>query len=308
MRNHPVQFAVLLGVVLLVACTPASLATVIEEIMSPSDSKPLVIAHRGARSLAPENTLAAARKAHEIGADLWELDVAVTADRELVIMHDDTLERTCNVAQVFPDRAPWQVWDFTLEEIQALDCGSWFNASDPFGQIAAGNVSEADQQAYVGEQAPTLRAALELTRDNDWRVNIELKAQPNAELDAVIIDRVLALIEELGMGDGEQIVISSFNHDYLRAIRAQNAAIPLQAITSQLIPDLPEYLAELGVQGCNPRWNVWSYARLGELQTQGVSFNVWTVNDELTMRALINTGVNGIITDYPQTLLALLNE
>ena len=66
MRNHPVQFAVLLGVVLLVACAPASPATVIEEIMSPSDSKPLVIAHRGARSLAPENTLAAARKAHEM--------------------------------------------------------------------------------------------------------------------------------------------------------------------------------------------------------------------------------------------------
>lgn len=273
-----------------------------------SETRPLVIAHRGARSLAPENTLAAARKAYEVGADLWELDVAVTADRELVLMHDDTLNRTCNAGEVFPDRAPWQVWDFTLEEIQSLDCGSWFNASDPFGQIGAGNVSEADQQAYVGEPAPTLRAALAFTRDNNWRVNVELKAQANPELDAFIVAQTVALIEELGMDDGVQVVISSFNHDYLQAVRAQNASIPTQAITSQLIRDLPDYLAALGAEACNPRLNTWSYERMRELQAEGVRFNVWTVNDELAMRALINTGVHGIITDYPQTLLALLDE
>ncbi len=271
-------------------------------------TKPLVIAHRGARSLAPENTLAAARKALEAGADMWELDVAVTADGELVLMHDDTLERTCNARDVFPDRAPWQIWDFTLAELQTLDCGSWFNASDPFDQIRAGNVSQEDQRAYVGEIAPTLRAALEFTRENDWRVNVELKAQPNVTLDSMIIEKAVALIEELGMDDNGQVVISSFNHDYLRAIRDRNPNIPLQAITSQLIRDLPEYLTEIGAQACNPRWNTWSYARLAELQDQGVRFNVWTVNDELTMRALIATGVHGIITDFPQTLLTLLDE
>ncbi|GAB4456185.1 MAG: glycerophosphodiester phosphodiesterase family protein [Anaerolineae bacterium] len=273
-----------------------------------SETRPLVIAHRGARSLAPENTLAAARKAYEVGADLWELDVAVTADRELVLMHDDTLNRTCNAEAVFPNRAPWQVWDFTLEEIQSLDCGSWFNASDPFGQIAAGNVSEADQQTYVGEPAPTLREALAFTRDSNWRVNVELKAQPNPELDAFIVEQTVALIEELGMDDGVQVVISSFNHDYLQAVRAQNANIPTQAITSQLIRDLPGYLDALGAEACNPKLNTWSYERMRELQAEGVRFNVWTVNDELAMRALINTGVHGIITDYPQTLLALLDE
>jgi glycerophosphoryl diester phosphodiesterase len=272
------------------------------------DEKPLVIAHRGARSLAPENTLAAARKALEVGADMWELDVAVTADGELVLMHDDTLDRTCNAKDAFPGRAPWQVWDFTLAEIQTLDCGSWFNASDPFDQIQAGNVSQDAQRSYTGEPAPTLRAALEFTRENDWRVNVELKAQPSAILDSMIIEKAVDLIEELGMDDNGQVVISSFNHDYLRVIRDRNANIPLQAITSQLIRDLPEYLAGLGAQACNPRWNTWSYARLGELQEQGVRFNVWTVNDELTLRALINTGVHGIITDFPQTLIALLGE
>lgn len=308
MKNRVFVLAPVLALVLLAGCTWFWLGEEAEETLPMTDTRPLVIAHRGARSLAPENTLAAARKAYEVRADLWELDVAVTADGELVLMHDDTLERTCNVQAVFPDRAPWNVWDFTLEEIQALDCGSWFNARDPFDQISEGAVSPEDQASYVGEQAPTLRAALEYTRENAWRVNVELKTQPTPELGAVIVEKTVALVEELGMDDGEQLFISSFEHDYLRAIRASNPGIPVQALTSELIRDLPAYLAEMGAQACNPRVNVWRYDRMAAMQAEGVRFNVWTVNDELTMRALINTGVNGIITDFPQTLLALLEE
>jgi len=271
-------------------------------------SPPLVIAHRGASSLAPENTLAAARKALEIGADLWELDVSVTADGELVLMHDNTLERTCNVEEVFPDREPWQVWDFALAEIQMLDCGSWFNKKDPFKQIKAGNVSEADQRSYVGELAPTLRQALQFTLDNNWRVNVELKKQPTEELDRITVEKTVALIEELSMDDGQQVVISSFRHDYLKAVKGLNPRIPTQAITSKTIRDLPAYLAELGTDTCNPKFTAWNYKRLGEMRAQGIAFNVWTVDDELTMKALINTGVNGVVTNYPQTLICLLRQ
>ncbi len=305
MKHRVLPIAIVFALVLITACTQSKPGDQTEEAASMPDTKPLVIAHRGARSLAPENTLAAARKAFEVGADMWELDVAVTADKELVLMHDDTLERTCNAAEMFPERSPWQVWDFTLEEIQSLDCGSWYNASDPFDQIQAGNVSSESQQSYVGEQAPSLRAALEFTRDSNWRVNVELKAQPTTELDMVIVDQTLALLEDLGMDQG-QVVISSFNHDYIRRIRERNVNIPLQAITRELIRDLPSYLSDLGAEACNARANLWSYERVRELQEQGVKFNIWTVNDELTMRAFINTGVHGIITDYPQTLLTLL--
>lgn len=269
---------------------------------------PLVIAHRGARSLAPENTLAAARKAVEAGADMWEMDVAVTADGELIVVHDDTLERTCNVAEVYPDRRPWQVWDFTLAEIQALDCGSWFGQRDPFGQIKAGNVSAEDVASYAGERAPTLRQALEFTRDNDWRINVELKDQPTGELGRILVEKTVALVQELGMDAGDRVAISSFNHDYLRSVRALNPRIPIQALTSRQIDNLAEYLADLGTKACNPQSGAWSPGELQKLGQGGIQMNVWTVNDEGEMKQLVAANVHGIITDFPQVLVRLLKQ
>jgi len=291
---------------LLAGCTSATPAPtgLPGEVHTP----PLIIAHRGARSLAPENTLAAAHKALELGADMWELDVAVTADGELVVVHDDTLDRTCNVQQLFPGRVPWRVWEFTLAEIQTLDCGSWFGETDPFGQIQAGNVSAAEVESFRGEPAPTLRQALEFTRANNWRVNVELKDQPTEALGQTLVDKSVRLIEELGMAQGAQVVISSFNHDYLRAVRALNPDLPIQALTSQKIDDLPGYLAQLGTNTCNPKAGVWNPRDLAELGQSGIQFNVWTVNDEAVMKQLIEANVHGIFTDFPQTLKRLLEQ
>ena len=269
---------------------------------------PLNIAHRGARSLAPENTLAAAQKALALGADLWELDVAVTSDSELVVVHDDTLERTCNVAQMYPARVPWRVWDFTLAEIQTLDCGSWYNETDPFEQIAAGNVSKEEQDSYVGEPMPTLRQALEFTRDNDWRVNVELKDQPNEALGQILVQETVEMIQELEMDRDAQVLISSFNHSYLTVAHGLNPNIPIQALTNTKIDNLSEYLAQLGTDACNPKNGVWSLQELSELGQSGIRFSVYTVNDEQVMRQLIEAHVAGIFTDFPQTLKLVLDE
>lgn len=238
---------------------------------------------------------------------MWELDVAVTSDGELVVIHDDTLERTCNAAEVFPERRPWNVWELTMTEIESLDCGSWFGARDPFGQIKAGKVSPEDVASYAGERAPTLRQALEFTLDNDWRVNVELKEQPTDELGRILVEKTVALIQELGMSRGDRVAVSSFNHEYLKQLRSLDPRVPIQALTSQKIRDLPAYLHQLGTNACNPKAGVWSRQELGELGQSGVEFNVWTVNDESEMQQLIEANVHGIITDYPQTLLLLLS-
>lgn len=276
------------------------------ETATPMCAKTLNIAHRGARSLAPENTLAAARKGLALGADLWEFDVATSADGELFIVHDDTLERTSNVKELFPDRRPWANSQFTLAEIRSLDFGSWFVVGDPFKQIAAGNVSPAEQASYRGEKAPTLREALLFTRDNGWRCNIEIKDQTGTPGDATISEKVVALVRELGMAD--RVLISSFNHTYLTRIRKLDAAIPLGALVDKADPDPAALLQRLGAQAYNPSGKATTLDEIRRLRAAGFQVYVYTVNDEPSMRKLIEAGVSGIFTDYPQVLKPLTAE
>ncbi|MCP4367686.1 MAG: glycerophosphodiester phosphodiesterase, partial [Deltaproteobacteria bacterium] len=95
----------------------------------------LNIAHRGARSIAPENTLEAAQKAYDLGAHMWETDIQITKDEKLVLFHDNSLARTTDAESRFPDRHPCMFTSFTLDEIRSLDAGSWFVKADPHQQI-----------------------------------------------------------------------------------------------------------------------------------------------------------------------------
>lgn len=266
----------------------------------------LNIAHRGARSLAPENTLAAASKGLEVGADMWELDVQLTADGELIILHDDTLDRTSNVEEVFPERRPWRVSDFTLDEIRQLDFGSWFNDTDPFGEIAAGNVSAAEQESYVGEPAPTLRQALEWTRDNDWRVNVELKALGDVAGTDTFVEDAVTLIEDLGMVD--RVLISSFDHDYVKRVKAANPELQVGALSSWYIRDVANYIRELGADAYNPDVKIIAAPSIPKLRDQGIDVFVYTVNDVEKLTELAEAGASGVFTDYPQRLASVLEE
>ncbi len=267
--------------------------------MSP-DKRTLNIAHRGARSLAPENTLAAAHKALGIGADMWELDVGLTSDGELIIIHDDSLDRTSNARQLFPERSPWLVHQFKLGEIRRLDFGSWFNEQDPFKQIAAGAVTGADVKRYVGERAPTLREALAFTLDNDWRVNVEIKDLSATPGGAAVVDKVVALIQELGMID--RVLVSSFNHQYLEQVRAITSDLATGALVTLPDPDPPALLRRLHAQAYHPFAMAIQPQDIAALRKQGFDVNVWTVNDETVMRIFIEAGASGIFTDFPQTL------
>jgi glycerophosphoryl diester phosphodiesterase len=266
----------------------------------------LTIAHRGARSLAPENTLLAAQKGYEIGADLWELDVAMTADGEIVVIHDDTLERTSNAARLYPDRRPWNVENFSLAELRSLDFGSWFVEKDPFKAIASGAVSHQDTLAFPGIQIPTLREALSLTRDLNWRVNVEIKDLTGKPGDSRIVERVVQMIEELGMES--KVIISSFNHAYLQRAHHANATIYTAALVEMPVPDPLALLQSLSAQAYNPYIKTMSIEEIAPLRQAGKDVFVWTVNDEPTLRKLIAAGVSGIFTDYPQLLKSILQS
>ena len=264
------------------------------------------IAHRGARSLAPENTLIAAQIGYEIGADAWELDVAMSADGEMVVIHDDTLSRTSDAAQIFRDRAPWEVHTFTLAELKTLDFGSWFIKTDPFGQVAAGNVSAAVQQTFKGIPMPTLREALAFTKDHNWQVNVELKDLTGKPGDAVIVERAVSLIKEMQME--KSVLISSFNHSYLVRVKKSEPILDTAALVEQPAADPVALVERLDAKAYNPGMKACRAEHFASLRKAGRDINVWTVNDEAAMKSLIAMGATGLFTDFPQRLKSLLGS
>lgn len=269
-------------------------------ILSALEGRVLNIAHRGARSLAPENTIAAARKALAVGADAWELDVGVSADGELVVIHDSSLTRTSNVRKVFPGRASRRVRDYTLEELRQLDFGSWFHLDDPFGTIESGMVSAEDTLAYSGEKIPTLRDALLFTRQSGWLVNVEIKNLGRTPGWRNAIENVLAVIEEMEMGD--RVLISSFNHKYLVQVRNLNPDIPTGALVEAPHPNPVRLLRRLDAQTYHPANAVFRVRDVAALHAAGYRVLVWVANDKEMMRTLVDAGVDGVFTDFPHLL------
>ncbi len=263
------------------------------------------IAHRGARSLAPENTLAAARKGLECGADLWECDVNLSSDGVPVIVHDDTLKRTSNVTSVFPSRKPWKVNTFTLEELRRLDFGSWFNNSDPFKQIKEGFVTVEEQRKYAGEPIPTLEEALVFTKEKNWQINVEIKNLRGTPEDASVVEKVVDQIRKLNMED--HVWISSFNHQYITRVKQLMPDIRTGALMEWLDLNPLARLKQTGAQSYNPGIRLASARTIRSIREQGYDVFVWTVNKEASMRKLIKAGVSGIITDFPQVLKTVLD-
>ena len=263
----------------------------------------LNIAHRGARSLAPENTLAAASAALASGADMWETDVGVTRDEVLVLFHNDSLGDTTDARSVFPGRAPWIFTRFDYAELQQLDAGSWFVQTDPFGQIENGAVPAEQAASFRGEKIPTLEQALVFTRHADWRINIELKQLPSPMQQFPVVERVLALIEKLGI-DSELVVLSSFNFDWLKQIRERRPDIELQAVVG-FSEASPIQWGALEFDTYNARHTLVKEATVKALGEKGIALNVWAVNEQSDMQRFMSAGVAGIITDFPQRLTRL---
>jgi len=284
----------------------------------------LNVAHRGVRSLAPENTLAALRKALQVGADGWEVDVHPTRDGRLVVIHDDTIDRTTNARKVFPDRKPWNVSDFTLDEIRSLDAGSWFGRDDPFGQIKAGAVSADEVKSYVGEKVPTLDEVLRFTRESGRLLDIEIKQMPRRYPD--VVEKVAAAVTAERME--EQIIISCFDHTCVARIKSLNRKIMAGPISNDRVADPARYVksvvrgdawfasgqvvgtGSLAFAGSNTVAASYKAADLNvddlrAVRKAGIGMFVWTINDEATMRGLIEAGVTGIVTDFPQRLASL---
>ncbi len=267
-----------------------------------------IVAHRGASSVAPENTLAAAAAALKLGADMWEFDVRQTRDGVLVLLHDHTLTRTTDARTVYPRRSPWRVADFTLEEIALLDAGSWFVRSDPFGVLSSGELSAAQAESYIGEPVPTLREALLWSREHGLKANIELKAGLTllglSAAQRSMAEATVALIRELGMESS--VLVTSFQTRVIAYVKQIAPEIPAGPILLSLPRDPLASLEQMGADAVALRWTAFRVDACRALTEAGIQVFLWTVNapDDMA-RFLDEPGVTGLITDWPQQLRKL---
>lgn len=263
----------------------------------------LICGHRGARSIAPENTLLALECARECGTHCWETDVRMTGDGELVIFHDETLKRTTDIKShlEWRNRAPWKVEQFSLSELRTLDAGSWFLHDDPFATVASGEVGESEQENIRGQKIPLLREILEFSMAHHFPVNVEIKDMKTAAGEVEIVDKVMEMLQETGTMD--LVLLSSFRHEYLHRARTLNPLVSIAILAEGRHPsDLISYLQTISAVAYHPDEAICDVELIARLTDAGFRVNSWTVNDMERAREMLAAGA-GIITDWPQRLV-----
>ena len=232
-------------------------------------TKPLVWAHRGASGYAPENTLAAFQKAVDLGADGVELDIQLTKDDQIVVIHDEMIDRTS-------DGKGW-VKDYTLEELRAFN----YNRTKP---------------EYKHADIPTMREVFELLKPTGLFINIEIKT--GVVFYEKIEEKILALTKEMGMED--RVCYSSFNHYTVTRIHELKPDAEVGFLYADGPINMPSYGVKHGVNALHPAlYNLQYDGFVKECKEKGLKLNVWTVNERPYMEMCCQYGVDAIITNYP---------
>lgn len=242
-----------------------------------------MIAHRGASGEAPENTMAAFRRAAEAGAEFIETDLQLSRDARLVALHDDMLDRTTN------SHGP--VSAKKLEELRQLDAGSWFPADGSRG---------APKESFAGELIPTLDEILAFGRERDIGLYLEMKTP-------AVSGAELALVAALhASGEIMRTVVLSFDSSQLAKVRRYEPLIVTGHLCDKPAPDAVRKAVEMGARQLLPRADHVTAELLKEAHASDLKVVTWTVNDPEQAAALVAAGVDGIITDYPREMIALL--
>lgn len=235
-------------------------------------------AHRGFSGKYPENTMLAFEKAIAEGVDGIELDVQLTKDGEVVIIHDEKIDRTTD--------GEGYVVDYTYEELSQFDASYIYRGKMGFNKI------------------PTLREYFELVKDLDIITNIELKTGINEYLG--IEEKVWDLIQEFKLQD--KIIISSFNHFSVMRMKKIAPNMKYGFLSEDWIIDAGKYTHSHGIQCYHPRFNNLIPEVIEELKSYGLEINTWTVNLESDMRYLISHKIDVIIGNYPDLAKKIINE
>jgi glycerophosphoryl diester phosphodiesterase len=279
------------GIMAAASCNPTAGE---RPLRQPEELPMIVIAHRGASGYAPEHTFASYDLALELGADYLEQDLQMTSDGVLVVLHDDTLDRTTGGS------CRGRVIDHTLEQVRGCDAGSWFNAAQPAHA----------RPEYAGQRIPTLDEVFARYAD---RASFYIETK-NPEDAPGMEEALLALLDRYGLrepaADEWRVLIQSFSEQSLRKIHALDPSLPLiqlvrarwatpRTIRARL-PQIREYAVGVGPSHSDVDARLIEAARAHCLEV-----HPYTVNEPARMRRLAELGVSGMFTDVPDRLLAL---
>ena len=236
----------------------------------------LIIAHRGASGHAPENTLAAFKKAVALGATFIETDLQLSRDARFVAIHDDTVNRTTN--------GQGAVHDMTLSDLRRLDAGSWFGSE------------------FSGERIPTLEEILEFSKKNDVVFYLEIKPGGSWGGEHALIG---ALRET---GEIPRVVVISFDHSVVLNLRKIEPTLMTGLLYDGKLDNPLDKAVEIGARQVAVRGDLVTPAMIAEAHKKDLQVVCWTVNHPAHMRLLAAAGVGGIMSDYPDRLVAAVKK
>lgn len=236
--------------------------------------KPMVFAHRGASYDYPENTMIAFEKAVEMGAQGFELDVQLSQDNEVVVIHDETVNRTSD--------QDGNVKDYTLKQLKDMDFGVGFSA-------------------YNDVRIPTLDEVMALAADANIVINVEIKntLYPYPGLP----EKVVAIAKHYGMMD--RLVVSSFHHPSLVALKEMDQKVETALLYESTLYQPWQYAKACKADGIHPYYLAIDEDVVDHCHKNGIAVRPWTVDNPDTMKRLCHWGVDAIISNCPDVALKI---
>ena len=260
----------------------SQLATAFEEMLSPDREEhydtchmrlPWVIAHRGASAVAPENTMAAFRRAQEMGAECIETDLHLSRDGRLIILHDTTLDRTTSGSGL--------VKNHTYNELRQLDAGRWFS------------------QSFAGERLPSIDELLDFAGQADLSLYLEIKGGAGYGVERAVISALR------GRKESKATVVLCFDASVLDRIHQLDRLLMTGLLFESDGEEMVKEAVRVGARQIGPRGDCVTPGLIEDAHRRGLKVIAWTINEGTQMRALAAMGVDGIITNYPDRLLAV---
>lgn len=238
--------------------------------------KVLVIGHRGAMGHAPENTMASLQKGYELQANIVEIDIQMSKDRELVVIHDGDVSRTTN--------GKGHIRDMTIEDIRSLEAGSHFDS------------------AFNGEKIPILREVLSWAKDK-IPLAIEIKGDPRPA--EGIEEKLITLLQEYDMID--RVMVISFHHTSLKLLKEMEPSVATGILYFAELVDTVAAARAAKADSIHPTWQYCTTSMIEEAHRAGLNVCAWIVDAEDEMKHLIRMGIDSIGSNYPDRLNAVLD-